>query len=172
MQSKEEIWKEIDGYNGHYLINAIGQIKSKQKNWKNYRIKTPVLHPQGYYTVVLWLNYKPKLFKIHRLIAQYFIPNPLNLPAINHKNGIKTDNRIGNLEWCTFQHNVRHMFDNKLTTAIGETHYNSKLKKRDIKWIRENYHPKKMHTGIISKKFGITPQCAGRILLRKSWKHI
>ncbi len=92
---KEELYPIKDYDN--YMITKSGKI------WSNYKMRFLKwsLGQNGYYTIRLYNNKKSKLFYIHRLIAVFFIENLENKPCINHKNGIKTDNRIENLEWCT-----------------------------------------------------------------------
>lgn len=87
-----------------YLINQNGQVFSKKSN----KFLKPILYSRGYYMVHLSKNGIVKRHSLHRLIAKYFIPNPCNKPAVNHINGIKTDNRINNLEWCTISENAKH----------------------------------------------------------------
>jgi hypothetical protein len=65
----------------------------------------------GYLTCTLYKNSKPKIFLIHRLVAGAFIPNTENKPEINHINAIRSDNRVGNLEWCTHSANMKHMIN-------------------------------------------------------------
>ena len=108
----EEIWKDIPEYEGLYQVSNLGNIKSleKSKGWCKIKEKTLKLRidKDGYYRVILSKNSKPKMFLVHRLVAQAFIPNPNNLPEINHKNEIKTDNRVENLEWCTQLYNLHY----------------------------------------------------------------
>jgi hypothetical protein len=96
----------IKGYENRYLINKRGDIYSiKRKKF----IKEKVPNKNGYFMIGLWVNYKHKQFYVHRLIALTFIPNPKELKFVNHKNSIRTDNRIENLEWCTKQENSRYV---------------------------------------------------------------
>lgn len=114
----ELLWKDLQGYEGLYQISNTGKIKSlvRQINtptgfgFLKERIKVPANHKQGYLKVDLVKDSKPKRFFIHRLVANSFIPNPENKPEVNHKNGIKTDNRVENLEWCTPSENSYHKY--------------------------------------------------------------
>lgn len=99
-----EVWKDIQGYEGLYQISNKGRVK----NFKTNRILTVHQQPNGYSYITLHKEGKPKTFRIHRLVAQAFIPNPNNLPCINHKNEIKTDNRVENLEFCTNKYNSNY----------------------------------------------------------------
>ena len=105
----EEIWRPVVGYEGLYEVSNIGRVRSLDRFY--YRLhKGKVLSPTkdryGYLTVTLNCNGKSKTIKIHRLVAQAFLPNPDNLPQVNHKDEDKTNNNVDNLEWCTAKYNV------------------------------------------------------------------
>ncbi len=102
-------WKAIDGYDGAYLVNRLGEVKSvKRYGMRETHILKPGKSVAGYWIVALSKKSKMRSFQIHALIAKYFIPNPLNLPCINHKDSNRLNNKISNLEWCTHAHNVLH----------------------------------------------------------------
>ena len=103
----EEIWKDIEGYEGKYMVSNFGRVKSLKDRYGNYREKIfkPCNDGHGYYFVLLCSNGKPKPFKIHRLVAQTYIPNPDNLDQVNHKDENKQNNCVNNLEWCTCKYN-------------------------------------------------------------------
>lgn len=113
---KEE-WKDIPNYDGYYQVSNYGNIKSlnrviMRKDNKPYTQKEKILKPaknnKGYNICVLTKNMKSKTFSIHRLVAEAFIPNPKNLPQVNHKDGNKQNNRVDNLEWITNYDNIQH----------------------------------------------------------------
>jgi len=109
----------------NYLINSKGQVFSLFSN--KYLI--PQKNGNGYYHFSLSNNKKVKIITVHRLIAMHFIENIDNKPFINHINGIKTDNRIENLEWCTHRENCNHAYKTGLTknTIIAVKKSNSKI---------------------------------------------
>lgn len=114
---EEEIWKDVKGYEGLYQVSNLGRVCSLERQTydtvRKYirkvrkRILKQALPKLGYYSVQLTKNGKQKSFRVHVLVAAAFLPNPNNFPVINHKNAIKTDNRVENLEWCTYQHNSK-----------------------------------------------------------------
>lgn len=117
-----EIWKKIDGFE-NYEVSNYGNVRSLNYNNQNIiKILKPVICSNGYYGVGLSLNGKSKTFSIHRLVAIRFINNYDNKKEVNHINGIKTDNRVENLEWCTRLENAKHAKKNNLLKS-GKNHY-------------------------------------------------
>ena len=98
-----EIWKDISDYEGIYQISNLGRVKSFHKN--NPQILKAHISPAGYYKIQLKMNNVCKCVYIHRLVAEAFVPNPDNLPEVNHKNENKLCNESWNLEWCTHSYN-------------------------------------------------------------------
>ena len=97
-----EEWKPVVGYEGLYEVSNLGRIRSQYTN----RILSPIINAWGYYCVNLYKDGKGKKKTVHRLVAYAFIPETdPNKDQINHKNEIKTDNRVENLEWCTVEYN-------------------------------------------------------------------
>lgn len=160
-----ENWKIIKGYGREYSISSIGRIKGQRRasfgSTSNY----------GYKRACLWAGEKFVFVMIHRLVAEAFIPNPENKPHVNHKNGVKSDNGISNLEWVTVSENAKHAYATSLRKAhpvLGEKHYASKLTELKVKEIRNsNLSQKKL-----SVQYGVSPSVVGRIKEKKSWKHV
>jgi hypothetical protein len=96
-------------FDGKYIVYSDGRI------WSNHskRFMGFTKHPKGYFRLCLFDSKNRKPYLVHRLVADAFIPNPNNLPEVNHINGDKTDNRVENLEWCTTRYNVQHSHKQK-----------------------------------------------------------
>ena len=103
-----EIWKDINGYEGLYQISNFGNVKSLPRQGAKGKILKPSKINIGYLRVGLNKNGKCKRYLIHRLVAEAFLPNPDNKPCIDHINANKTDNRICNLQWVTHKENMNN----------------------------------------------------------------
>ena len=122
----KEIWKDIDGYENLYQVSNYGNIKSKNN------ILKPLISKRGYLYINLYKDKKGKHFYIHRLVAQAFIPNPKNYPCINHKNEIKTDNMVNNLEWCTIAYNNKYGTLRERIIKTKTLKYGKKINQYDL----------------------------------------
>lgn len=102
----KEYWKPVVGYEGLYMVSNWGRVKSMNYNHSG-KERIMKLHPndRGYLYVELWKNNKRKTFRVHRLVAEAFLPNPYNLPMINHRDENKSNNNVNNLEWCDCKYN-------------------------------------------------------------------
>ena len=109
--TESEVWKLIEGY--EYMVSNLGRVKSLERiDYLGHHRKEKILKPgktaDGYLQVGLWKDGKRKSYHIHRLVANAFIPNPNNLPEVNHIDEDKTNNKVENLEWCNKTYNKRY----------------------------------------------------------------
>ena len=164
-----EEWKDIPNFEGYYQASTMGRIRSVERTlvYKNGAVRhwpskvlVPYLRKDGYYSVSLSKNGVRKSYRVHRLVAETFIPNPDNLPEVNHKNEIKTDNRVENLEWCTSEynlnwatHNIRMVQTAKKNNKHGKPIIQFTL---DGKYVNEykNTSEASLKTGIVRSTIG------------------
>ena len=110
-------WKDIVGYENEYQISQFGEIRTLKDSpkLKKYDVLKPQISKRnGYVYQMLYKNGKEKLLRVHRLVAMAFLPNPNNLPQVNHKDGNKQNNSVDNLEWCEQSDNMKHAYKNGL----------------------------------------------------------
>lgn len=114
-----------------------------------------------------------KTVSVHVLVATHFISNPENKPCVNHKNSIRNDNRVENLEWCTYSENSIHSVKKgRWGNKKGESNQNSKYKERDIKIIRKLHKDGFYSQQEIAEMFEDGQSNISRIILRQRWSHI
>jgi NUMOD4 motif/HNH endonuclease len=112
-EMSHEEWRDVPGFEGLYKVSNFGEIYSIPRNGtKGGKLKQHA-DRYGYKKVVLYKNDKPHYFTVHRLVAEAFLPNPENKTQVNHKNSIRTDNRLENLEWVTAKENIYHSHQNR-----------------------------------------------------------
>lgn len=177
-----EIFKKLQ-IGKYYFISNLGNIKTV--NWKNTS-KESILKltkdSKGYLKVGLMINGKLKTFRVHRLVAFAFIPNPENKSQINHINAIKTDNRVENLEWCTNRENSIHQRSlgiqkskagikrGELSWMKGSKNHQSKLTELQVMDIRKKFKPYVYTRVMLANEYNVSEYCIKDVLSHKSWK--
>lgn len=132
-QTQEEVWAVIEGSKGKYEISTYGQVRSNHSG--SPKILSQNTTKSGYWKISIRLGNYDTTHSTHRLIAKTFIPNPLNKPCINHKDGNKLNNYVDNLEWCTQKENIDHAISLGLLPA-------KKAKKKYVHKYVYKYKPK------------------------------
>ena len=162
-----EEWRDIPEYEGYYQANDKGEIR----NCNRGSSMTSHIHRTGYYQVTLTKDKVRKNWKLHRIVALTFIPNPENKPCVNHKNGDKSDNTISNLEWCTYKENNDHAVSNSLWVARRGEEV-GKLTEEEVLDIREKYATGDYTQKSLGEEYGIHQGHITKIVNLKSWTHI
>lgn len=190
----DEVWRNINGYEGYYQISNIGRVKSLERRRYNgsgyYVQKVKILRQSitttGYIKVELSKEGTKKSMKVHRLVAIAFIENPENKPDVNHKDGNPFNNNLSNLEWCTESENLNHAvkIGLKKTFKINkevlvELYINQKLNPKEIGLLHgvsnttiikqlKKYRIPIRDTGEARVRYNITKEMLDEELLHKS----
>ena len=167
-----EQFKPIKGYEGLYEVSSFGRVRSlRRKDRLNRQITTKILyikkHRDGYLQVSLSKDGKYNYLYIHRLVGKHFISNPQNKKFINHKDGNKKNNFVGNLEWCTKSENMIHA--TILVPNYAERR--SKLTSIQVREIRRMLAMGKSQAEI-GRHFGVGQTTISRIKHKKRWSHL
>lgn len=181
MDSKEIIWKPVLGYEEIYLVSNTGIIKSvdhlvTHKDGKNRiqkgRILKTEISNKGYFQVSLSKNKVRFHTGVHRVVAIAFIPNPNNLPEVNHKDGNKLNNEDDNLEWNSSSDNQIHaVLNNLINPNLGEKHHMSKISNKQIINLR-NLHKSGLNNKELAKHYCISETAMSNILRKKTYKNL
>ena len=114
VEKMEEIWKDVEGFEGLYMVSNLGNVKSLNYRHKNEEhLLKLCINKYGYYFVRLHSNGMEKNFLVHRLVAKAFIENGNNFPLVNHKDENKLNNNFENLEWCTQEYNLNYSLNRR-----------------------------------------------------------
>lgn len=175
-----EIYKDIAGYEGYYQVSNFGNVKSLDRTlknkWGNYIRRGKVMaanKANRYLTVNLFINWKFKHCKIHRLVAAAFIPNPDNKPEVNHVNGDRYDNRIENLEWVTTSENEFHAYKIGIKKPlVGEKNPAAILTNDKVLEIKRRYASENTSMRKLAKEYGVCASTISGIVNNKFWNHI
>lgn len=160
-----EEWLPIPAYEELYHESNYGRTKSFCRG--KVRIIPPHSNGKGYLHVFLSRDGKRKQFRIHRLVAELFVSNPEGKPQVNHRDGVKFNNHVSNLEWATPSENMHHAYDTGLA-PLGEEHGQAKLTNEQIVHIRNN--PDRLTTVDLAKLFRVKQTTISDIQLGKIWK--
>ncbi|API90291.1 hypothetical protein BKP56_07050 [Marinilactibacillus sp. 15R] len=171
-----EVWQPITGfYNEVSNLGRVRSVKHKAGNGKIYKSKIlkPVVTNSGYVNVAIINKSEGNITKrLHRVVAEAFIPNPENKPEINHIDGNKENNEVSNLEWVTSKENKRHAWENDLQVSVkGSEKPLAKLKEEDIASIRKEYREGCIQMEL-AEKYGVARQTISSIVNMKAWKHV
>lgn len=176
---QKEVWKALDNC-PHYEVSNFGNVKSKERKIPhNYnkgafqtvreRILRPCINKHGYLSLVLRNDNKGKTHDIHRLVALAFKDKIDGKNHVNHINGIKTDNRADNLEWCTRSENELHAHRTGLKVSLkGEKHKDARLKEADVLDIFYSHEPNQA----LADKYKIGFEHVRCIKKKIKWKHL
>lgn len=163
-----EKWIGISGYESIYLVSSLGRIKSLPRGKKRSDKILKNVFNKHYEQVDLCQNGTIKRYLVHRLVAISFIPNPENKPQVNHINGIKTDNRVENLEWVTRSENQLHSIMSGLRSARGIKNSGAKITEQQAMLIFKDERKYKE----ISEEYGLKISSICAIKRGDSWNHI
>lgn len=163
--------KDIIGYEGLYKIDEYGKrIESMPIKYKKGGIIKTYKNTNGYIIAYLSKNGITKTIKVHRLVAIAYIPNPFNLPKVNHLDGNKENNHYKNLEWSTQKRNIQHAFETGLSNQSGFRNNAGKIKDLDtLTKIREEWVNNPQSQASLAKKYSVSQGTISNILSGKSY---
>lgn len=180
---QKEIWKSIRNYEGLYEVSNLGRVKALAREYICHngakRFHADLImksHPNGngYLSLTLHRGGKGKTCRVHKLVIEAF--KGFSNLEVNHKNGIKTDNTLKNLEYCTKGENIRHAYQTGLRVfekeQCGEKNHAAILKTEDVILIRRLWREEKVKQKLLAVRFGVSPVTVNDIIKRRRWAHV
>ena len=178
----QEIWKDVVGYVGYYEVSNKGNVRSVSRKVNNFKGESAkrkgvnmafVTTKAGYKRVSLRMLGTKRTFRVHRLVAEAFLPNPHQLAEVNHLNGIKDDNRLENLEWVDRRRNIDHAKEHNLfNSPKGSNHHKATITEDTVRAMRKLYAEGNHTQKQISEEFSVHLSKAKHILAGRTWKHV
>ena len=161
------MYKQIE--NLDYEINSEGIVRRISTK----RIKKSFKRPDGYIGIQLYITKeKVKNYQLHRLIANAFIPNPDNKLYVNHIDSNRENNSLNNLEWVTFEENVKHGYKSGYASNKGSNNGFSVLTEKQVLEMRSKRENDKLTYQQLATQYNVSYGCVAGIIQRKNWKHI
>lgn len=170
---ENEAWADVLGYEGVYQVSTLGRVRrvGGSARARATRVLKDCDNGNGYRYIKLCSNGVPRNHYVHILMAQAFLPNPENKPQVNHIDGVKSANRIDNLEWATLSENMLHAADMGLTKVKGEENSMSRYTCVEILEIRRLF-AEGHNQRAIGRRFGMSFANVNRVIHRRLWQHV
>lgn len=174
----QEEWKPVNGYELSYEVSNYGRVRSLDKKvnsrfgkrLKKGKLLKPTLSCGRYLTVGLSDKCKKKTHFIHQMVAKHFLTYEDHHQCVNHKDGVKTNNHISNLEFCTFSENINHSLKMGLSKSIGESHHSNKLKETQVITIIQRIKTEDYKD--LAIEYNVSRACILAIKHNRNWKQL
>jgi hypothetical protein len=175
-----ELWRYIPNTNNRYLISNKGRLLTTgYKGGKTSAIMKPAKDSKGYLRTMILINNKFKTIKVHRIVAENWLENPLQKLQVNHIDFNRSNNCVENLEWVTPKENTMHSYNAGrikkpvcINYAKGEQIGTSKITEKQVIEIRNKFQPRIYTRQMLANEYNISPATIKDIILKKSWKHV
>lgn len=181
MKNDEELWKDIEGYEGIYQISTLGRVKRLEstllykgkypRKWREKLLSQNTTNA-GYKKCHISKDGKTKTPNIHRLVASAFIDNSLGLPCVNHLDGNKENNSADNLEWCSYKENTKHAIESGLMGVDGFENPSAKLDRNEVNRIKRLYRTGKFSQRKLSIVFGVSQNTIKNVVKGNTYKNV
>lgn len=169
-----EIWKDVTDYEDYYQVSNMGRYRSKDRyvdrKHNPYIKKGMVLNGTKNHAGYIMVQCGKKQERLHRLVAKKFLDDVPDKNCINHKNGIKTDNRVENLEWCTRKENIKHAYENGLINNIGVNQKYAKMNDSSVRIVR--MASMYVYQKDLASYYNVSTSTINSIINKKTWQHV